>query len=146
MLIPSGREDATMPKKAGIVAVMLIVGLAAAQGQTTKSESEILNSPSPSLVRSVLKSIGVQFVGPTKEDDTTFNVTLDGQNVTVITSKIDLQVSIIVTGRGASYSYHNYYYSGKAGVIQIMTFTKPEDMVKYEKELTEFVNGFHVNE
>lgn len=56
------------------------------------------------------------------------------------------QMNVDATVRGLMLSYRNYYYSGKAGTIQIMTWTKQDDMAKYEKELTNLLNGFHVTE
>ena len=50
------------------------------------------------------------------------------------------------TVQGNLLSYRNLYYSGKSGSIQIMTWTKRDDLGKYEKDLLELVAGFHVIE
>jgi hypothetical protein len=56
------------------------------------------------------------------------------------------QMNVDANVRGLALTYHNYYYSGKVGTVQIMTWTKQGDMEKHEKELFDFVKGFHVSE
>jgi hypothetical protein len=57
-----------------------------------------------------------------------------------------IQTNVDATVRGTPLTYQNYYYSGKVGTIQIMTWTKQDIKSKYGKDVTEFLNGFRVLE
>ena len=41
---------------------------------------------------------------------------------------------------------YGYYYSGKEGVIEFVTFTEKNLFPKYEKDITELLNGFEIYE
>ena len=79
-----------------------------------------------------------------KREDQNLAVTL--KRKIAINGNDMLQMNVDATVRGLLLSYRNYYYSGKAGSIQIMTWTKEGDMEKYEKELSELVNGFKITD
>jgi hypothetical protein len=64
----------------------------------------------------------------------------------LVNGKEMIQMNVDATVQGMPFSYQNYYYSGKAGSFQIMTWTKKGDSSKYQKEITDFINGFHVTE
>ncbi len=56
-----------------------------------------------------------------------------------------VHTKVDATIQGSALSYRNYYYSSaKIGTIQIMTWASQDDIAGYEKELAEFVNGFHL--
>jgi hypothetical protein len=48
------------------------------------------------------------------------------------------------TVKGISFRYYGYYYGGKQGSIQLLTFTGQEIFAKYEQDLTEFLNGLEI--
>lgn len=50
------------------------------------------------------------------------------------------------TIQGVQFIYYNYYYAGKTGIIQLITFTSANLMPQYEAEMTDFLNGLVVNE
>ena len=64
----------------------------------------------------------------------------------VVNDKEMVQMNVDATIQGMPFSYQNYYYSGKAGSIQIMTWTKRGGTPKYEKEVAEFLKGFRVKD
>jgi hypothetical protein len=53
-------------------------------------------------------------------------------------------LKLSVTASGVPLSYYGYYYSGKAGTIQILTYTGPNLVAEYEKDFLEFLNGFRI--
>jgi hypothetical protein len=42
--------------------------------------------------------------------------------------------------------YYGYYYSGKVGMVQLITYTSQNLFPEYEPEMTEFLNGMVINE
>lgn len=50
------------------------------------------------------------------------------------------------TIQGIPVSYFNYYYSGKAGVVQIMSYTGQNLFNEYQSDLVELLNGFEILE
>ena len=48
--------------------------------------------------------------------------------------------------QGMSIRYYGYYYGGKAGMIQLVTFTAQNLFPEYESQLTDFLNGLVINE
>ena len=53
-----------------------------------------------------------------------------------------LCVRIIGTIDSIAFQYYNYYYAGPAGTIQIVTYTSQNLIQEYEKDFTDFLNGF----
>ena len=47
---------------------------------------------------------------------------------------------------GVPVSYYNYYYTGKEGAVQIITFTGQDSLADYEKDFIDFLNGFAVSQ
>jgi hypothetical protein len=45
---------------------------------------------------------------------------------------------------GVPLTYYGYYYGGKSGTIQILTYTGTNLVKEYEKDFMEFLNGFRV--
>ena len=50
------------------------------------------------------------------------------------------------TIQGIPISYINYYYSGKAGAVQVMAYTGQNLMDEYNTDLMDLLNGFEVYE
>lgn len=48
------------------------------------------------------------------------------------------------TVRGISLTYYGYYYGGKQGAIQLLSFTGRDLFQKYEKDLTDLLNGLEI--
>jgi hypothetical protein len=48
--------------------------------------------------------------------------------------------------KGIPFRYYGYYYGGKAGSIQLLTFTGTQIFAKYEQDFLEFLNGLEVDE
>jgi hypothetical protein len=48
--------------------------------------------------------------------------------------------------KGIPFRYYGYYYGGKAGSIQLLTFTGTQIFSKYEDDFLEFLNGLQVDE
>ena len=44
------------------------------------------------------------------------------------------------------FTYYGYYYGGKQGTIQVITFTGQSLFAKYKKEFTEFLNGLEIKD
>lgn len=47
---------------------------------------------------------------------------------------------------GIQFVYYGYYYAGKAGTIQLLTYTSPNLYSEYEAEMTEFLNGLVISD
>ena len=48
--------------------------------------------------------------------------------------------------KGIPFRYFGYYYGGKAGSIQLLTFTGTQIFSKYEQDFLEFLNGLEIDE
>ncbi|HEU4431844.1 MAG TPA: hypothetical protein VFR51_00520 [Pyrinomonadaceae bacterium] len=48
--------------------------------------------------------------------------------------------------KGIPFRYYGYYYGGKAGSIQLLTFTGTQIFAKYEQDFLEFLNGLQIDE
>lgn len=48
------------------------------------------------------------------------------------------------TVKGIPFRYYGYYYGGKQGSIQLLTFTGRELFPKYEQDLADFLNGLEI--
>jgi hypothetical protein len=53
-------------------------------------------------------------------------------------------LKITGTVEGVPVEYYNYYYAGKEGAVQIITFTSQDSFKDYEKDFTDFLNGFNL--
>ena len=43
------------------------------------------------------------------------------------------------------FAYYGYYYGGKEGTIQVITYTSQNLLKKYEQVSTEFLNGLVIS-
>ena len=50
------------------------------------------------------------------------------------------------TLKGIPFEYYGYYYGGKAGTIQLITYTGSSLFEEYQKDFTEFLNGLQIKE
>jgi hypothetical protein len=50
------------------------------------------------------------------------------------------------TVAGVPFIYYGYYYAGKAGIVQLITYTGQNLYPEYESEMTEFLNGLVIND
>lgn len=50
------------------------------------------------------------------------------------------------TIEGVQFLYYGYYYAGKAGIVQLITYTAQNLYSEYESEMTEFLNGLVIND
>ena len=48
------------------------------------------------------------------------------------------------TTSGIAFTYYGYYYSGKSGIVQIVTYTGQNLFEEYKPEFENFLNGFEV--
>lgn len=48
------------------------------------------------------------------------------------------------TTSGIAFSYYGYYYSGKSGIVQIVTYTGQNLFEEYKPDFENFLNGFEV--
>ncbi len=47
---------------------------------------------------------------------------------------------------GIPFTYYGYYYTGKAGTLQLLTYTSQNLFSEYQKEMASFLNGLVINE
>lgn len=57
-----------------------------------------------------------------------------------------LVLQLTGTVQGIKFQYYGYYYAGKSGVIQFISYTSPELFKQYEKDITDLLNGLAVTE
>jgi len=50
------------------------------------------------------------------------------------------------TIEGIQFTYYGYYYAGKSGIVQLITYTSQNLFPEYEAEMTEFLNGLVIND
>ncbi|MDO9229757.1 MAG: hypothetical protein Q7U03_09345 [Syntrophales bacterium] len=63
----------------------------------------------------------------------------------VVNGKIVLCMRLVGTIKGAQFIYYGYYYTGKEGTIQVLTYTSQNLYPEYESEMMEFLNGLTIN-
>jgi len=64
----------------------------------------------------------------------------------VVNGKKVLCMRIEGTIEGVQFIYYSYYYAGKAGIVQLITYTAQNLFTEYEAEMTEFLNGLIIND
>jgi hypothetical protein len=50
------------------------------------------------------------------------------------------------TSNGIPLVYYGYYYGGKAGTVQVLTYTGANLISEYDKDFLDFLNGLRVSE
>jgi hypothetical protein len=63
----------------------------------------------------------------------------------VVNGKNVLCMKMQGTTQGIRFVYYGYYYAGKAGVIQHLTYAPANLFSEYESVMTEFLNGLVIN-
>jgi len=64
----------------------------------------------------------------------------------VVNGKKILCMSFEGTISGVPFTYFGYYYAGKNGIIQLITYTAQNLFEEYRGEMTEFLNGLKIND
>lgn len=64
----------------------------------------------------------------------------------VVNGKKVLCMKIDGTIAGVQFSYFGYYYAGKGGIIQLITYTSQNLMDEYQGEMAEFLNGLIIKD
>ncbi len=64
----------------------------------------------------------------------------------IVNGKKVLCMSFEGTISGVPFTYFGYYYAGKNGIIQLITYTAQNLFEEYRGEMTEFLNGLKINE
>ncbi len=79
-----------------------------------------------------------------READPNVKVLMEEKRVVNGTEVICLKMEGTV--KQIPFTYYGYYYGGKQGAIQIITFTAQSVFDKYQQEFTSFLNGLEVYE
>jgi hypothetical protein len=64
--------------------------------------------------------------------------TVNGKEVLCMTTEANLQ--------GIAFTYYGYYYTGKAGTVQVITFTGQNLFADYKSDMEAFLNGLEIIE
>ena len=64
----------------------------------------------------------------------------------IVNGRKILCLKLNATIQGIPVSYINYYYSGKAGAVQLMAYTGQNLLAEYQSDLMDLLNGFEVYE
>lgn len=68
------------------------------------------------------------------------------QSTRLVNGKTVIVARMSATVQGMPFIYLNYYYSGKAGTVQILTYTGANIFPEYEPEFEQLLNGLTVND
>jgi hypothetical protein len=63
-----------------------------------------------------------------------------------VNGKEILCMKIAATFESINFVYYGYYYAGKEGTVQLLTYTSENLFQEYEPAMTEFLNGFVVQD
>ncbi len=63
----------------------------------------------------------------------------------IVNGKEILCMQIEGTVEKIPFTYYGYYYGGKQGTIQVITFTGQNLFTKYQREFTDFLNGLEIH-
>lgn len=64
----------------------------------------------------------------------------------IVNGKKVLCMKMEGTIEGVQFVYFGYYYAGKAGIVQLITYTAQNLYPEYESDMTEFLNGLVIND
>lgn len=64
----------------------------------------------------------------------------------IVNDRKILYLKLNATIQGIPVAYNNYYYSGKAGAVQVMAYTGQNLLDDYQADLMDLLNGFEVYE
>ena len=64
----------------------------------------------------------------------------------IVNDRKILCLKMDATIQGIPVSYINYYYSGKAGAVQLMTYTGQNLVEEYQSDIMDLLNGFEIYE
>jgi hypothetical protein len=64
----------------------------------------------------------------------------------IVNGRKILFLKMDATIQGIPVSYINYYYSGKAGAVQLMTYTGQNLVEEYQPDIMDLLNGFEIYE
>jgi len=68
------------------------------------------------------------------------------EEMRVVNGKKVLCLIIEGTIQQIPFTYYGYYYGGKQGTIQLITFTGQSLFTKYKKDFTDFLNGLEIKD
>lgn len=96
----------------------------------------------PERLQIPLETLRIAAIANAKRVAPEIQITLEEKRVVnghkILCMKMDAMV------QGIPITYYNYYYSGKAGAIQIMTYTGQNLFQEYKSELDDLLNGFEI--
>ena len=72
------------------------------------------------------------------------DVQLVSEETRTVNKKEVLCLQFDGTVKGIPFRYYGYYYGGKQGSIQLLTFTGRDLFTKYEQDLSDFLNGLEI--
>jgi TRAP-type mannitol/chloroaromatic compound transport system substrate-binding protein len=64
------------------------------------------------------------------------------QETKIVNGREVTAATISGTIEGIHFVYYSYYYSGKGGVVQVVTYTGANLLDEYRPELDQFLDGF----
>ena len=98
----------------------------------------------PERLQIPLETLGIAAIANAKKAAPDTRIPFEEKRI--VNGKKILCLRMDATIQGIPVSYINYYYSGKAGAVQLMTYTGQNLIEEYQSDMMDLLNGFEVYE
>lgn len=98
----------------------------------------------PERLQIPLETLGIAAIANAKKAAPDTRITFEEKRI--VNGKEILCLRMDATIQGISVSYINYYYSGKAGAVQLMTYTGQNLIEEYQSDMMDLLNGLEIYE
>ncbi len=98
----------------------------------------------PERLQIPLETLGIAAIANAKKAAPDTRISFEEKRI--VNDRKILCLRMDATIQGIPVSYINYYYSGKAGAVQLMTYTGQNLVEEYQPDMMDLLNGFVVYE
>ncbi len=98
----------------------------------------------PERLQIPLETLGIAAIANAKKAAPDTRISFE--ETRIVNDRKILCLRMDATIQGIPVSYINYYYSGKAGAVQLMTYTGQNLVEEYQPDMMDLLNGFEIYE
>ena len=98
----------------------------------------------PERLQIPLETLGIAAIANAKKAAPDTRITFE--ETRIVNNRKVLCLRMDATIQGIPVSYINYYYSGKSGAVQLLTYTGQNLVEEYQPDMIDLLNGFEVYE
>ena len=98
----------------------------------------------PERLKIPLETLGIAAIANAKKAAPDTRITFE--ETRIVNNRKVLCLRMDATIQGIPVSYINYYYSGKSGAVQLLTYTGQNLVEEYQPDMIDLLNGFEIVE